>query len=192
MAKDEIIRRIRKNKPTWDFQLPQVPHLTETGCDLANTFRKRLLVNGVEAEEINSISQLPQKLKQQFPDASQIFSNIPEVSSTFNIRESSKPGDLKDLDLAVFEAELAVADNGAIWLSSNSLSIRAIPFITKYLAVLVKQESIVAKMHQAYMHIDPKSLAFGCFISGPSKTADIEQALVIGAHGPLGHRVFIL
>ena len=47
-------------------------------------------------------------------------------------------------------------------------------------------------MHEAYENIDFTNAGYGAFVSGPSKTADIEQALVIGAHGPKsGYVIFI-
>lgn len=46
-------------------------------------------------------------------------------------------------------------------------------------------------MHQAYKKLSSNAIDFGVFISGPSKTADIEQSLVIGAHGALSLSVFL-
>ena len=47
-------------------------------------------------------------------------------------------------------------------------------------------------MEEAYKKIDPKTLKYALFISGPSKTADIEQTLVIGAHGAKTTTVFLV
>ena len=54
--------------------------------------------------------------------------------------------------------------------------------IPEHIAVVVQATSLVHDMHQAYEAIS-HGPGFALFLSGPSKTADIEQALVIGAHG---------
>ena len=55
------------------------------------------------------------------------------------------------------------------------------PFICQHLVINVKKT--VPHMHAAYEELGKVNSGFGLFLSGPSKTADIEQSLVIGAHG---------
>jgi len=47
-------------------------------------------------------------------------------------------------------------------------------------------------MHHAYDRIGDADYGFGLFLAGPSKTADIEQSLVLGAHGSRSMTVFLV
>jgi len=67
-----------------------------------------------------------------------------------------------------------------------------LPFICQHLAVLLHKNDIVQTMHEAYATIGNNAYGFGLFIAGPSKTADIEQSLVLGAHGPKTMTVFVI
>lgn len=102
------------------------------------------------------------------------------------------PHDLEDVDVAVVPAEFAVAENAAVWVHGKRLAQRAILFIPQHLVVVVPAAEVLHNMHEAYCRLAFDAAAFGAFVSGPSKTADIEQSLVIGAHGPRSHTVFLL
>jgi L-lactate dehydrogenase complex protein LldG len=102
------------------------------------------------------------------------------------------PHDLETLNLAIIEGDFAVAENAAIWVSEKHIPHRVLPMITQYLAIVVKKSDIIANMHHAYERVKVDETGFGTFISGPSKTADIEQSLVIGAHGARGLTVYVL
>jgi L-lactate dehydrogenase complex protein LldG len=113
----------------------------------------------------------------------------------FSSAEINRPYDdlqsLHDVDLFITQSPLGVAENGAVWLKDESLHERVLPFISKHVAVIIDQRYIVATMHEAYEQISDSDYAFGTFIAGPSKTADIEQSLVLGAHGAMTMTVFI-
>jgi L-lactate dehydrogenase complex protein LldG len=61
---------------------------------------------------------------------------------------------------------------------------RAALFLAGRVVIVIGEEQLVDDLHEAYERIDVRTHVYGAFIAGPSKTADIEQALVIGAHGP--------
>jgi L-lactate dehydrogenase complex protein LldG len=86
----------------------------------------------------------------------------------------------------------AVAENGAVWVTDAGVKHRAVAFIVQHLALVVPAGEIIDNMHLAYERLTFNDAGFGAFISGPSKTADIEQSLVIGAHGPRSLTVFCI
>ncbi len=94
------------------------------------------------------------------------------------------PSTWHELDVLVAPGQFAVAENAAIWVDERSIGQRSILFLTRHLVLVVPTSCVVANMHEAYERLAKDQPRYGCFVSGPSKTADIEQSLVIGAHGP--------
>jgi L-lactate dehydrogenase complex protein LldG len=103
-----------------------------------------------------------------------------------NMEAPAEPHAWRDVDVTIVEAEFGVAENGAVWIDGASVPVQAALFLAQHLVVLLPQGEIVDNLHQAYERLGAAAgkSGFGCFMSGPSKTADIEQALVVGAHGP--------
>ncbi|HEX8460787.1 MAG TPA: LUD domain-containing protein, partial [Segetibacter sp.] len=99
---------------------------------------------------------------------------------------------LQDVDTVVLQGTVAVAENGAVWIPGSNIVNRALPFICQHLILIITTRDIVTDMHQAYNKIKISDEGYGVFIAGPSKTADIEQSLVVGAHGALSLQVYIL
>ncbi len=151
-------------------------------ADPLGEFEQRLEVAGGSCVEIAGRDELAAALGALAPfrDAEKIASPLPEILSTW---DAADPRGWAELDFAVLEGQLAVAESGAVWVAPSD-SERSACFLAEHLALVVRRDSLVHNLHEAYAVLDPSRSAFGCFIAGPSKTADIEQALVIGAHGP--------
>jgi L-lactate dehydrogenase complex protein LldG len=107
-----------------------------------------------------------------------------------DLNDVHDPHDLADVDFAVMPGRFGVAENGAVWVTDEGVKHRAVYFIAQHLALVISAADILDNMHQAYERLAFDKPGFGVFISGPSKTADIEQSLVIGAHGPRSLTVF--
>jgi L-lactate dehydrogenase complex protein LldG len=96
------------------------------------------------------------------------------------------PHALADVAVAILVGATAVAENGAIALDGREARPRAVHVLCERLVVLVDPEQVVPDMHAAIARMPGDALAHHHYtwVSGPSKTADIESVLVIGAHGP--------
>jgi len=133
-----------------------------------------------------------------YTNAKKIYSAVEGVGTpTFDLEKVDDPHDLHDVDFAIYRGEFGVAENGAVWVTDEGLTHRVIYFIPQHVAIVLAYRSepadcLVNQMHEAYQQISFGSPQFGLFISGPSKTADIEQSLVIGAHGPRSLTVYLV
>ncbi len=128
----------------------------------------------------------------EWRDAKKTISLVEGIQGNTDLAQVDDPHATEDIDFAILPGQFAVAENGAVWISDDGVRQRAIYFIAQHLALVVSSNDVVPNMHEAYRRLSFDSPRFGAFISGPSKTADIEQSLVIGAHGPRSMTVFVV
>lgn len=136
------------------------------------------------------LSGLQAKVDELMAQGQQVISRVEGITGNRAIPETAH--ELRDIDYAVIPGDVAVAENGAVWVNNKNLGHRVTPFICENLFLVVKADTVVANMHQAIKQIGLDSGEFGVFIAGPSKTADIEQALVVGAHGACSLNVYLI
>ncbi len=119
-----------------------------------------------------------------YADANQVVSLVDGVGSrNVDLSVVDDPHHLADVDFAILHGRFAVAENGAVWVNDEGVRHRVIYFLAQHLALVVPANQVVNNMHEAYERLRFDGPGFGTFISGPSKTADIEQSLVIGRTG---------
>lgn len=185
-SRDEILAKVRKNT-VCDFPEPEYTDLEEkaiTYPDVVRQFCESLKTVGGQAVFYKEGEDVNVLIKRLYPEAVRIASTMPEITcATFNPNDVDSPHKLDGTDLAVLKAYIGVAENGALWYQQDDQKYRAIFFIPEALVFFLNKKDIVNNMHEAYKKIGDAEYEFGGFISGPSKTADIEQALVFGAHG---------
>lgn len=193
-SRQAILDRLRtkpvSSKPLPDIDLTRMSRFDDS---LAK-FREMLGFVGGESHLVDSVSQVGDVLADvpEFDSASQVVSLVPEAApGNIDATEVHDPHEFEKLDWVIAPGRFAVAENGAVWVSGRSLPHRVLLFIPQYLAIVVSRSQVVDHMHDAYARIGRPDAAFGVFVSGPSKTADIEQSLVLGAHGCRTLQVFL-
>ena len=177
-ARERILAATRANKPA-ETALPPVP---DFGGDASLArFTEVLASIGGTVAHLPALAGLAVAVAQLFPEARLVAS--PLFAASVAIDQQTPVAVLADVDLAVLPVEFGVAENGAVWLPEANMLHRALPTVTQHLALVLDHRQLVATMHQAYARLPHGPGGYGLFVAGPSKTADIEQSLVIGAHG---------
>ncbi len=142
------------------------------------------VVNSVGGEVVEMGDSLAKTLVDCGIDCSNIVSRLEELPNAVNPDTVADVHELGGEYTAVVRGRIGVAENGAVWIAVGGPR-KAHLFACKHLVIVLNKEYIVNTMHNAISQISLDNLVSGIFISGPSKTADIEQALVMGAHGAM-------
>ncbi len=187
-SKRIILENIKRaNVPSVPLPSLEVKHANHEDKNLK--FKDMLQSVGGVASWLETGNSIEDFIQENYGNLGEIATNMDISLKRTKTNDIDDPHSLKDVDLAIIKGEFAVAENGAVWVKEDDNQNRAIYFIARKLLIIVPKNNIVDSMHEAYKKIDFSKGGFGTFISGPSKTADIEQALVIGAHGAMECRV---
>ena len=179
-SREHILSQIRDSRR----QSVDMPDLTTINPveyqDRIEKFMRTVEQVGGHAVLLDAGADVNAELRNIYPSAKVIASSLSYIDADKDPDMVAEASDLADVDLGVVEGRIAVAENGCVWVP-QIMKERAVMFISQSLAIIVDRNDIVSNMHEAYSQIQIPDLGYGCFISGPSKTADIAQALVMGA-----------
>ncbi len=153
-------------------------NIVEEKSGKLNRFKESLIQVGGDFFEISAKDEFDAFIDEHFPGAENFMKK--DVREKYSQKCPTEK--LAELKTIIIEGKFGIAENGAIWIDELNLSHRLIPFVCEELIICLNSEQIVEDMQQAYSKLKNNEAGFGVFISGPSKTADIEQNLVYGAH----------
>jgi L-lactate dehydrogenase complex protein LldG len=191
-SREAILNAIHYNLSPQRVEHPVIPDFPWIGGPLKAEFTRRLEEAGGAAHDIPRAPEAEAKLRSLHPDAKIICSAVPEIAGTERIEKFPDPHELANVDVAVVRAQFAVAEGGAVWLTQEDVVVDALAFLSQHLVVLLDPDEIVADMHAAYRRVRLDATAYGCFMMGPSATADVEATLVHGAQGARSLNVFFM
>ena len=192
--KDDILKKYRANVRE-KFDMPDLSDIK--GVTYPNPlvqFAKMSEMVGGQVIEVDPGRDVNVLIRELFPDAKEIDSNLPEITiATRNPDTVGRARDLNGTDVGVIRGKFGVAENACIWIP-QTMKEKAVMFISENLVILLPKSQIVNNMHEAYKRIefDQEYDGYGTFISGPSKTADIAQVLVMGAQAARSATILLL
>ena len=191
-SKEDILKKYRANIRQ-QFDMPDLSDIRAiTYPDPLLQFMNMVKSVGGNAIEVDKGRDVNELIRELYPDAKEIASNLPEITiATRNPDEVGRARDLNGTDVGVIRGMFGVAENACVWIP-QTMKEKAVCFISEHLVILLKKSEIVNNMHEAYRRIQFNDYGYGTFISGPSKTADIAQVLVMGAQAARSATVLLL
>ncbi len=209
MKKEDLLNKLRKNThvqydmPEMEIDAIHYEDSLQQFVEMTQSVGARIIADAPKESNLNDLVRLA------YPDAEVFASNMPEINVEMlkanacgecdpekvelrNPDTVAEASDLNGVEVGIVRGPVGVAENGCIWIP-QVMKEKAMLFISEYLVIFLDKKNIVDNMHQAYERLAMHPLYnFGTFVSGPSKTADIEQALVMGAQAARGVTVVLI
>lgn len=113
----------------------------------------------------------------------------------FTVEVATDPATVRDQPLGITLARLAIAETGSVLLHEPEIADRSVSLMTETLIVFCPERSLVPSLDDAagaLREIATSGPSYSTFVTGPSRTADIERQLTIGVQGPSAmHVIFV-
>lgn len=191
-TKDLILESLRRNRQAGDFPHPEIPDFPKSERPILDEFKESLTAGGGTWREAASAAEAEGLIRELHPDAKVICSAAPEIRGNRDIHAIKDPHELDDVDVGVIRARFGVAETGMVWLTQEDLKIDALGVLSQHLVILLDPQQLVRDMYEAYGRINLQATNYGCFMLGPSATADIGAFMVRGAQGARSLTVIFL
>lgn len=196
-SRDNILNALRNNVRE-TYEKPDLTQIKPIVFDnpLEQFKLKATTTAGAKLIEMDPDENLDDIVRRAYPDAKIIASNLQGVTAQLNPDTVDEAQELAAADVGVIQGDFGVAENACVWIP-QTMKEKAICFASEFLVILLDKKNIVNNMHEAYGRIEAskdyfQQYKFGTFISGPSKTADIESALVYGAQAAKGVTIVLV
>ncbi len=195
-AREKILNRIRAATT----QSKVKPELIRPGigADLLAQFREKLELGGGELTLADDYQQAAAQIEtfiadQQLPASLRLAPALKSMDWDSSLEVSYGKTDGNDL-VSVTPAFCAIAETGSVVLLSSADSPTSLNYLPDVHFVIVEQSQLLPHIEDVWVKLRrecdlPRAINI---ITGPSKTADVEQTLQIGAHGPRQLKVILL
>lgn len=193
MSKQTILARLR-NADHRGISYPDaftVPRADDsTVCE---TFIASVTAAGGRIIRVRNLAGAAAAIRENYAGERSVFSAVKGIElGTVTVGPETTAKEMDTLDVAILPGELGVAENGGVWVSERVMPHRLLMVICQHIVLVVHRSALVRDLHDAWERIANHDDGYGVLIAGPSKTADIEQALVIGAQGAMTATVVLI
>ena len=193
-SREKILGAISSNKPVFiESPVVEIDRIQIEPATALEQFTQTLVSIGGTVVQVSDLHLIGDEIKKARDNGKYVVNTLPflgEVNEEINVSLDATA--LESVHQSYIGATLGVAENGAVWIYESQMKNRLLPFICQHLVVCMSSKNIVPTMHEAYQQIDAFKEGYGVFLAGPSKTADIEQSLVIGAPGARSLLVYLI
>jgi L-lactate dehydrogenase complex protein LldG len=181
---------------TWRRSFPTAT----SGLHLFAEFEERAKAVSTEVFRCTKVSDASETLLRLVEDAKvkkavvvesplQRAAGVTEALRSRGVAVYTDPGDIavhaKTADIGISEVEFGIAETGSVFQDGYDIATRLVTILPPLHVVFLSSTNIVPGITEAFEiiaeHFDRGYIGF---ITGPSRTADIERVLTIGVHGP--------